>query len=120
MNRSTRELVLEALDILRVLEPGQPVPDEDYARTKGKVSGLLGALRGSRVLDLFVDPVDEDSLDIPDYMFNGLAVALANEASTSFGQQKDLDPNLGGGAWQQLKDALADSDYDAVLRVEYF
>lgn len=106
MKRSTRELVLKALGELQLFEVGQQVPSENYATVKDCVSGLLGALRGSRVLDLFVNPADEDSQDIPDYAFDGLAIALANAAASDFGLPKDLNPSRPGGAWQHLKDTI--------------
>ena len=120
MKRSTRELVLEAIDVLQIFEAGQPVPAENYAKVKGKVLGLLAALRGARVFDVFVSPVDEDSQDIPDYAFDGLAIALANEAATCFGLEKDLNPNRPGGAWQHLKVSIHVGADDPAPPGEYF
>lgn len=105
MPYSTRELVIKVLSDLKATPVGEAPADEDYAFVKDRLWPLLGELKAARVLDVFVSPIDEDSPDIPDHVFNGLAIALADQAASLVGGVPSPDPN-GAGVWRRLRTAV--------------
>ena len=119
MPKSTRELVLEAIDRLQIFEAGQEVPAENYAKVKGKVFPLLAWLKAERVLDIFVNPQDEDSQDVPDHVFIPLAMALANEAAPAFGLPHSSMPSR-DGTWDPLHRAVAEGPQYFRQTAEYY
>jgi hypothetical protein len=120
MPRSTRELVNETIGILSIADPGQSVSQADYEVIKAKLPPLLAELKAVRVATIYVDPIDEDSADIPDHVFIPLAIALANEASSDFGLKRDLAPDAAGGTWHRLKVAVHDGPHGYTRIAEYF
>jgi hypothetical protein len=119
MPKSARELVNEAAARLLLTKVGQSLEADDYDVIKGKLWPLLAELKSARVLDIFINPIDEDSQDIPDHVFSGLAVALANEAASSFGLPSEDNPDR-AGIWQRLKIAVHDGPHEYTAVAEYF
>jgi hypothetical protein len=119
MAKSARELVNEAIDRLMLYGVGQSVPADNYEKVKAKLWPLLAELKSARILELFVNPIDEDSQDIPDAIFIPLAIALANEAAPSFGMQAVSDPDR-VGLWQRLKTAVHAGPRQYRTHAEYY
>jgi hypothetical protein len=119
MPYSTRELINEAIGRLTLTEVGQSVSAADYETIKRKLWSLLAELKAARIVDLFVNPIDEDSTDIPDELFNGLAIALANEAAPDFGITPVVDPDR-NGLWQRIKKAASRGPSFFTQEAKYF
>lgn len=79
MSRTRNDLVNEALANLGILAAGQNANAEDFEAVDGKVDALKAWLEATDVVT--IDEIDE----IPDEIFNQLAVLLADDSALMFG-----------------------------------
>ncbi|MBS1725029.1 MAG: hypothetical protein JSS66_18980 [Armatimonadetes bacterium] len=83
--KSVRDLYNRALELLGVAAAGQTPEAEDWAVMRSALPPLLDELCSLDVIAITINGDDEETLNIPDAAFNGLAILLANEAGPAFG-----------------------------------